>query len=99
MTKDSFDPKLPKGFHYLVKNGEMIIQFLCDCCGNEIKLSKKLKEKSDDIEKSFEDVFFDLKSKLDNRFHRCSDCGLLICEDCWDNRETKCKDCPFCTAE
>lgn len=96
MTEETFDPKLPMGFHYSIKNGEMIIHFFCDCCGNEIKVSQKLKEKIEALEKSFEEVFEDLKTELDDQFHRCNDCGFLICDNCWDNRNVRCKDCPIC---
>lgn len=95
----TFDPKLPVGFHYSVKNNEMIVHFFCDCCNNEVKVSKRLKDKIDALEKNYQDVFNELKKELDDKFFRCENCNLLICEECWDNRETKCKNCPICFVE
>jgi len=96
MTQETFDPKLPSGFNYSIKNGEMILNFFCDCCLEEIKVSKKLQEKIEKLEKSFQEIFDDLKDEMDGRFFRCDQCSFLICKSCWDNREEKCKDCPIC---
>ncbi|NHJ47074.1 MAG: hypothetical protein FK733_04730 [Asgard group archaeon] len=96
MSGKTFDPKLPMGFHYQIKNGEMIINFVCDCCNNDIRVSQKLKEKIETLEKGFQEVFDDLKDELDGKFHRCDDCDFLICQNCWDNRHEKCKNCPMC---
>ncbi len=96
MAKETIDLKLPTGFNYQVKNGEMTLNFFCDCCGNEVKVSRKLQEKIEKLEKSFHDIFDELKKDMDGKFHRCEQCALLICQKCWDNREEKCKDCPIC---
>ncbi len=93
MVKEIFDPKLPTGFNYSIKNEEMILNFFCDCCHEEIKVSKKLQKKIESLEKSFQEVFDDLKKEMDGRFYRCDQCKFLICSDCWENRNTKCKNC------
>ncbi len=99
MTQETFDPKLPSGFNYTIKSGEMILNFFCDCCHEEVKVSKKLQEKIEKLEKSFQEVFDDLKDEMDGKFFRCGQCNFLICKNCWDNREEKCKDCPICIVE
>ncbi|NHJ86847.1 MAG: hypothetical protein FK734_15400 [Asgard group archaeon] len=96
MTDESFDPKLPKGFHYSIKNGEMVVNFFCDCCAEEIKVSKKLKESNEQQNKSFKDIFTDLKKDLDGMFHRCEKCGFLICQDCWNTKDERCSKCTIC---
>ncbi|MHA1212659.1 MAG: hypothetical protein ACTSSH_09375 [Candidatus Heimdallarchaeota archaeon] len=99
MDEKSFDPKLPKGFNYSVRSGEMYVTFFCDCCGNEVKVSRKMDTKNESPEKSFQVTFDNLKIELDSKFHRCTDCSFLICPTCWENREEKCKDCPICISE
>jgi hypothetical protein len=94
--EESFDAKLPMGFQYQVKNGEMFINFVCDCCKNEIKVSRKLKQKIEELKKGFHEIFDELKTELDGKFHRCDECSFLICQNCWENRHTKCKNCPMC---
>ncbi|NHJ85221.1 MAG: hypothetical protein FK734_07150 [Asgard group archaeon] len=92
MPKQTFDPKLPAGFNYSVKNGEMILNFYCDCCNKEVKVSKIIEGKQD----HYQSIFDSLKHDMDGSFYRCNDCGFLICEDCWNKREQKCKNCPIC---
>ncbi|HUT80577.1 MAG TPA: hypothetical protein VMZ29_05170 [Candidatus Bathyarchaeia archaeon] len=96
MVDETFDPKLPKGFNYSVKNDEMVIHFYCDCCTNEINVSRKIKEGRDEQNKSFKDVFTELKKDLDEKFHRCEKCGFLICQKCWDTKDTRCSKCTIC---
>ncbi|MHA1629234.1 MAG: hypothetical protein ACTSXO_09545 [Candidatus Heimdallarchaeota archaeon] len=96
MSDDTFDPKLPIGFNYSLKNGELSIQFFCDCCHSEIKVSQKLQQDLEVVEKSLANIFDDLKKELDGKFHRCEQCGFLICEKCWNARHQKCIECPIC---
>ncbi|MBN1328400.1 MAG: hypothetical protein JXA54_02895 [Candidatus Heimdallarchaeota archaeon] len=96
MLNESFDAKLPKGFNYTIKNDEMVIHFYCDCCTKEIKVSKKLKEGKEEHCISFLEIFTDLKKELDGKFYRCEKCGFLICQKCWDSKETRCSNCSIC---
>jgi len=96
MADETFDPKLPIGFNYSLKNGELSIEFFCDCCHNEIKVSQKIKEQVKTVERSLSIIFEELKKELDGKFHRCNQCGFLICENCWAERQVKCKECPIC---
>lgn len=81
------------GFNYSVKNGEMRLNFFCDCCGNEVKVSEPFLPNSN---KDQNEVFANLKKDMDGKFHRCEKCGLLVCQNCWDNRDKKCAECPIC---
>ena len=96
MTKESFDPKLTTGFNYILKNCEMILNFICDCCNHEIKVTKKYLEESAGLDNSIQKTFNDLKKEMDRRFYRCKKCGFLICPECWKNREKKCPNCNRC---
>ena len=92
MTKNPAED-FTTGFNYSVKNGEMNLNFFCDCCGNEVKVSKPfLTNNGQDQNK----VFNTLKEEMDGKFHRCTQCGLLVCQECWENREKKCANCPIC---
>ncbi|MFW9922181.1 MAG: hypothetical protein ACFFDW_02720 [Candidatus Thorarchaeota archaeon] len=92
MSKQKIAEDFTTGFNYSIKSGEMTLSFYCDCCGNEVKVSKEFNCERDDKTSNFEM----LKGQMDGKFHRCEKCGLLVCQQCWDNRETKCSSCPIC---
>jgi hypothetical protein len=96
MTDKTFDPKLPMGFNYSVKNDEMSIHFYCDCCSTEIKVSQRIEDNNGASKKPYCDIFESLKKELDGQFYRCDECNFLICQTCWENKESKCKNCPLC---
>ena len=80
------------GFNYSIKSGEMNLNFFCDCCGNEVKVSTQYNSEIDDQQQ----IFDKLKNDMHGKFVRCSQCNLLVCQECWDNRNTKCTDCKIC---
>ena len=92
MSKD--DLKLTAGFNYSVKNGEMNLNFFCDCCGTEVVVQKPLCDGKETLEAH--EVFDILKKDMEGQFHRCEKCGLLICQGCWDKKDTRCEDCEIC---
>jgi len=94
MSKKMTDMKLTAGFSYSVKNGEMNLNFFCDCCGSEVIVHKPLSEGEESLETH--EVFNILKKNMAGKFHRCEKCGLLICQSCWDNKDTKCEECEVC---
>ncbi|MHA1557528.1 MAG: hypothetical protein ACTSPM_11420 [Candidatus Heimdallarchaeota archaeon] len=81
------------GFNYSVKSGEMTLNFFCDCCGEEVKVTKIF---DPTVEKDQHVVFEHLKKDMDGKFYRCEQCKLLICQECYDNREVKCAECTIC---
>ncbi|NHJ05706.1 MAG: hypothetical protein EAX90_12850 [Candidatus Heimdallarchaeota archaeon] len=93
MNKIPIAEDFTTGFNYSVKNGEMTLNFFCDCCGNEVKVSEPFLPNNN---KDQNEVFANLKKDMDGKFHRCEKCGLLVCQKCWDNREKKCTECPIC---
>jgi len=93
MSKKAADIKLTAGFSYTVKNGVMNLNFFCDCCGSEVVVEKALCEKNSNKTLETHEVFDILKKDMEGKFHRCEKCGLLICQSCWDNKDTRCKEC------
>lgn len=83
------------GFNYSVRSGEMSLNFFCDCCGNEVKVSFPYNKETQNQQRTF-DL---LKKEMHGKFHRCVKCGLLVCQECWDKRESKCVSCPVCIAD
>ncbi|MHA1124039.1 MAG: hypothetical protein ACTSO7_04680 [Candidatus Heimdallarchaeota archaeon] len=93
MSKKAIDIKLTAGFSYAVKNGIMNLNFFCDCCTKMIAVSKPLRDDKSKKILDTHEAFNILKNDMKGKFHRCEKCNLLICQDCWDNKDTRCKDC------
>jgi len=96
MSKKATDIKLTAGFSYAVKNGIMNLNFYCDCCTKMIEVTKPLR--NDNTNKNLEthEVFNILKKDMEGKFHRCEKCNLLVCQECWDNKDTRCAKCEVC---
>ncbi len=93
MTKELLAEDFTNGFNYSVKSGEMKLNFFCDCCGDEVKVSKTFNPNAG---KKQHELFESLKKEMCGKFYRCVQCNMLICQNCYDNREVKCADCPIC---
>ena len=98
MSEEQPKEDFTAGFSYAVRDGEMILDFYCDCCGKKVHNKRKLTEEQLASENKHT-VFVAIKKELDDQFHRCSACGFLICSECWDKKDLKCKDCPTCSEE
>ena len=96
MSKKAFDIKLTAGFSYAVKNGVMNLNFFCDGCGSEVVVDKPLCEENSYRILETHEAFDILKKDMEGKFHRCEKCGLLICQSCWDSKDTRCKECEVC---
>ena len=97
MSKEVTDIKLTAGFSYSVKDGVMNLNYFCDCCGSKVIVYKPLREGKETLETH--EVFDILKKDMASKFYRCEKCGLLICQSCWDNKDTKCKECEVCITD
>lgn len=93
MSKELLAEDFTNGFNYSVKSGAMTLNFFCDCCGEEVKVSKTF---NPNIDKNQHEMFQSLKKDMCSKFHRCSQCNLLICQNCYDNRDVKCAECSIC---
>jgi hypothetical protein len=98
-------------FNYSLKDGVMTLSFFCDCCKKPLSVSKKLDQKkissNDETcnekeqlkqNKECQEVFKELQNELKEQLYKCSFCGYLVCNECWEQREDKCKSCPACNS-
>lgn len=90
MSKEQISEAFTNGFNYSVKSGEMTLNFFCDCCGSEVKVSKTF---NPNVEKNQHEIFECLKKEMDGKFHRCEQCNLLVCQDCYDKKDVRCAKC------
>ena len=93
MSKELLAEDFTNGFNYSVKSGEMTLDFFCDCCGHDVKVSKTF---DPNVEINQHELFEELKKDMCGKFHRCEQCNFLICQGCYDNRDVKCAECSIC---
>lgn len=90
------DKLLTEGFTYSIKNGKMSLCYFCDCCGHKISATTDIPNKpTNKINK--QELFNELMNEMNSKFHECEECNYLVCNNCWENRHEKCKDCPLCS--
>ena len=93
MSKDLEREAFTNGFNYSVKNGKMTLAFFCDCCGSEVKVEKSF---DPNVAQNQHELFEHLKDEMDGKFHRCYKCQLIVCQECYEKQDTRCKGCTVC---
>lgn len=97
-------------FSFKRKEDSLTLTYFCECCGKQEQISKELpkkeiereitSEKSQKVKinrnvQNYQELFLEINNELRSNYHICDYCGKLICQQCWNNKDTKCPNCKF----
>ncbi|MBD3189651.1 MAG: hypothetical protein GF308_03360 [Candidatus Heimdallarchaeota archaeon] len=95
-------------FSFKRKENSLTLTYFCECCGKKEEITKELPKKEMEREISseesqkvkvnrnvnyYQELFLEINNELRSKFYICDYCHKLICQQCWNNKDSKCPNC------